>query len=193
MSTRRKMLAADERIAKKIVEIAQRRGSTVFQTVNDILDQAVKADAMGVLLSEVIDDREVLERAKKKGFTFTVEKLLYEMVDLAFDHVKDPISEMWFETGLWYGEYFASRNSEPLREFREAMKLLNLGTSEFSVETGKSGDVSVTCVGEAFTSGYTEALSFLIEGIFKGLKFNLKEKENLKGIIRLKFSKLGEA
>ena len=64
------MLAADESIANKIVEMAKRRELTVYQTVNDVLEQAVRADEMGLSLIEVVDEREMLEKAKKMGFTF---------------------------------------------------------------------------------------------------------------------------
>jgi len=92
MSTQRKMMAADANLANKIVELAKRRESTVFRTVNDILEEALRVDQMGLSLSEVVDERETLEKAKKMGFTFTIEKLLYDVVDLAYSKNKMGIS-----------------------------------------------------------------------------------------------------
>jgi hypothetical protein len=80
-TTRRKMLAADESIANRVAEMAKRRERTVYQTVNNILELALKADQMGLALEEVIDNREMLERAKSMGLTFTMERLLYQMTD----------------------------------------------------------------------------------------------------------------
>ncbi len=57
------MLAADEDIANKIVEIAKRRGSTVYGTLNEILQQALRADEMGLNLSYVIENRQKMEKA----------------------------------------------------------------------------------------------------------------------------------
>jgi len=42
------MLAADEDIANKIVEMAKRREWTVYQTLNEILEQALRVDGMGL-------------------------------------------------------------------------------------------------------------------------------------------------
>lgn len=189
MSTRRKMLAADEDIANKIVEIAKRRGSTVYQTVNDILEQAIRVDQMGLMLGDVVRDRGMLEKAKKMGFTFTIEELLYDVVDVAHSHAKVQLSEMWLETGRWYGKYFSDKSEDGIDAFKEAMNLLTLGTSVFTLERGKGSSVSVSCVGERFTPGFTKVYSLFMEGVFDALGLKLVEKENSKGIIRLRFEK----
>ena len=187
-SSRRKMLAAQEDIANKIVEIANRKDMTVYQTVNDILEQALRADGMGLVLKEVIDRRWMLERAREVGFTFAVERLLYEVVDTAYGHARNQLSQMWLEMGGWYGKYFANKRDDGLVAFGEAMELLTLGTSEFSIEEARAG-VSVTCVGEGFTPGFTEVFSLFIEGALEALGYARAAKEVSRGIIRLKFEK----
>lgn len=181
------MLAADEDLANKIVEIAKRRGLTVYQTVNDLLEQALRVEQMGLMLSDVVDDREMLERAKGMGFTFTIEELLYDVVDVAYSHAKKQLSDMWLDMGRWYGKYFSGKSEDGVEAFEEAMSLLTLGTSVFNIERGKKGGVSVSCVGERFTPGFTDLYSLFIEGVFDALGFQLVEKENHKGIIRLRF------
>ena len=118
------MLAADEDIANRIVEVAKRRGSTVYQTVNDILEQALRVDSMGLALNDVIDNREKLEKAKNMGLTFTIERLLYEIMDIAHEQVEEKLGDLWLETGRWYGKYFSSKNSDAVKAFEEAMELL---------------------------------------------------------------------
>lgn len=181
------MLAADEDLANRIVEMAQRRGQTVFQTVNDILAQALRVDDMGLLLDDVVDERGMLEKAKSLGLTFTIESLLYDVVDLAHSNAQKNLSELWYEVGQWYGKYFDSRSSDGVESFGEAMSLLNLGDSVYNVDQGKGNSVSVSCVGERFTAGFTEVYGLFIEGVFDSLGMELVEKENSKGILRLKF------
>ena len=189
MSTRRKMLAADEDIANKIVEMAKRREWTVYQTVNEILEQALRADGMGLFLADVVDEREMIEKAKKMGFTFAVENLLYDVVDMAYTKDKKRLSEMWLEVGRWYGKFFSSRADDGVDAFTEAMSLLTLGNSVFKIEKGRGNSVSVSCVGEGFTPGFTEVYSLFMEGIFEALGMELVNKENSDGIIRLRFQK----
>ena len=187
MSTRRKMLAADEDIANKVVEVAKRRGSTVYQTVNDILEQALRVDGMGLALSEVIDTREKLEKAKNMGLTFTIERLLYEMMDIAHEQVEEKADDLWLETGRWYGKYFSSKNSDAVKAFEEAMELLTLGNPVFIVERKDGGKLSVSCVGEQFTDGSTQMYDLFIQGAFETFGWELVKRDNSKGIVRLLF------
>lgn len=181
------MLAADEEIANRVVEMAKGRGATVFQTVNDILEQALRVDGMRLALEEVIDRRGMLEKARRMGFTFTIERLLYEVVDTAYNHAKKQLAKRWLEEGHWYGNYFANKRGDGLEAFREAMELLTFGTSDFAVEEEGDGIVSVSCVGERFTPGFTDLFSLFMEGIFEALGYKQIVREASKGIVRLKF------
>ena len=187
MSTRRKMLAADEDIANRIVEVAKRRGSTVYQTVNDILEQALRVDSLGLALNDVIDTREKLEKAKNMGLTFTIETLLYGLMDIAHEQVEEKADALWLETGRWYGKYFSSKNSDALKAFEEAMGLLTLGNPVFSIDRLNGGKLLVSCVGEQFTDGSTKMYGLFIQGAFETFGWKLVKEDNSKGIIRLQF------
>ena len=182
------MLAADEDIANKIVEIAKKRGSTVYGTLNEILQQALRADGMGLNLNYVIENREKMEKAKGMGFTFTIEKLLYEMVGLAHDKAGEELAEIWLETGKWYGRYFADKGGDPIDSFREAMELLSLGNPVTSVEKKNGGRLVVSCVGELYTDGFTEMHGLFIRGVLETFGWEHVETENNKGMIRLTFT-----
>src|SRR4030042_4036571 len=104
-SSRRKMLAAQEDIANLIAELAKRKDMTVYQTVNDILEQALRVEGMGLSLREVVDERWMLERAREIGFTFTIEQLLYRVVDESYEENKEKSTEIWRAVGDWHGKY----------------------------------------------------------------------------------------
>ena len=186
---RRKMLAADEHIANRIAEMAKRRDATVFQTVNSILEQALRADSLGVTLEEIINTRSKLEKAKSFGFTFAIERLFFDVVGLAYNGAKKNLSEMWFETGSWYGKYFLNKGEDSFSSFKEAMDLLTFGRSEFAFNENSDGTVSVSCVGESFTLGYAEVFTAFFEGAFEAFGYKPVTKEVSKGIIHLEFDK----
>jgi len=181
------MLAAEEDIANKVAEMAKGRGATIFQTVNAILEEALRVNNMGLALKEVIDRRGMLEKAREMGLTFTVERLLYQVVDTAYDHANKQMSQLWLEEGRWYGNYFANKRDNGLEAFNEAMELLTFGTSEFAVEEEGENGVSVACVGERFTQGFTDLFSMFIEGVFEALGYKKVSREVSKGIIRIRF------
>jgi len=185
-SSRRKVLAAQEDIANKIVELANRKDMTVYQTVNDILEQALRVEGIGLSLKQVVDERWMLERAQEIGFTFTIEQLLYQIVDAAYEEDPERFTGIFKEMGHWYGKYFQAKHDEPVGALRDALELFTLGNTEYSLDqTPKK--LSLSFIGERLSPGYTELFSVLMEEILLVLGFKLNGKEIRKGILRMEF------
>lgn len=178
------MLAAQEDIANRIVKLAQRKDMTVYQTVNDILEQALRVEEVGINLKQVVDERWMLERAQETGFTFTIEQLLYRIVDKAYELDKEKHTEIWREIGHWYGKYYQSKHDEPLEAFKEALDLFTLGTSEYNLENNNR-NLKFSFIGEKLTPGYIELYSIFIEELLNVLGYKLLDKEINRGIIKL--------
>ena len=182
------MLAAQEDIANRIVDLAQRKDMTVYQTVNDILEQALRVEELGMSLRQVVDERWMLERAQETGFTFTIEQLLYRVVDEAYESDKEKYAVIWREMGHWYGKYYQTKHEKPLDAFREALELFTIGTSEYTLENNNR-DLTFSFIGEKLTPGYIELFCVFIEELLTVLGFKLKVKEINRGIIKLEMSR----
>jgi hypothetical protein len=187
-SGRRKMLAAQEDIANKITDMAKKKDATVYQTVNDILEQALRVEEIGLSLKQVVDERWMLERAQEMGFTFTIEQLLFQLADESYGDNPEKYSKIWSEMGHWYGKYFQAKHDKPLRAVRDALELFCLGNMEYSLEDGDR-ELNLSVIGEKLTSGYTELFSILITEIFAVLGYKLKSKEIRKGMLKLQFKR----
>jgi len=178
------MLAAQEDIANRIVDIAKRKDMTVYQTVNDILEQALRVEELGMSLKQVVDERWMLEKAQETGFTFTIEQLLYRIVDEAYESDKDKYAEIWREMGHWYGKYYQAKHESSMDAFREALELFTLGTSEYNLENSNR-DLTFSFIGEKLTPGYIEVFSVFVEELLAVFGFKLKDKEINRGMIKL--------
>ena len=187
-SSRRKMLAAQEDIANRIVELATRKDMTVYQTVNDILEQALRVEGIGLSLKQVVDERWMLERAQEIGFTFTIEQLLYRIVDAAYEEDQERFTGIFKEMGHWYGKYFEAKHAEPVNALRDALELFTLGNTEYSLEETPRR-LKLSFIGERLSPGYTELFSVLMEELLLVLGFKLNGKELRKGILNMEFRK----
>jgi hypothetical protein len=183
-SSRRKMLAAQEDIANRIVDLAKRKDMTVYQTVNDILEQALRVEEMGMSLQQVVDDRWMLNRAQETGFTFTVEQLLYRTADAAYESDPEKFTGIWRDLGHWYGKYYQAKHEEPMDAFEEALKLFTLGTSEYNLENSNR-ELIFSFLGEKLSPGYIELFSVFVEEILMVFGYKLVEREINRGIIKL--------
>ena len=186
--SKRKMLAADDDLANRVAELAEKRGLTVYQTVNDMLEQALLAEEHGLNLKEAIDRRGDMERAREMGLTFTVEHLYYQVVDAAYAKDKEKIKDLWRDMGFWYGKYFKSKGKEPIKDLTDALTFMTHG-SQFTAESGKRDELIVSCINEHYTRGYTEVFATFIEAAFQVLGYKTLENEASRGIIKLRLAK----
>ena len=186
---RRKLVAAREDLAKKLMRVAERRGLTFYRLVNEVIEQALRAEAMGASLKEIVDEHGVLDVARRAGFVFTVESLLYDVLDGAFKVGKRKLTKKWREMGRWYGSYCsASRPEDSLAAFREAMNALTWNASEFEVVEGEEG-VTVRCISHKFPLSYTGLFSSFLEGALEALGFECTGREVSTGVIALEFER----
>ena len=177
------MLAARLDLADKISEIAARRG-TLYDYVNDILDQAIRAESLGLTLKEVLDDRWLIQTARDAGFTVVPEKIVHDLIENAYGKLgKRKMTSLWYETGRWYGRYY-----EDLSKLASAVRRFFWDVSEFKMSK-EDGNVSLTCLSSKFSEAHTELFGKFLEGAFNALGYDLDESDVSKGIISLRFVK----
>jgi len=180
---KRKSLMARVDLADKVLEIASRRG-TLYDYVNDVLEQAVRAEGLGLQLKEVLDDRWVIKSARDAGFTVVPEKIIYDLIKDAYEKLgKRKMIGLWYETGQWYGKYY-----EDLAKFEGSVRRFFWDISEFKISM-ENEHVTLTCLSSKFSETYTELFGKFLEGALNALGYIIDEGEVSKGIISLRFVK----
>ncbi|MEM2987696.1 MAG: hypothetical protein QXK26_01475 [Candidatus Bathyarchaeia archaeon] len=190
---KRKMLAAREDLVNEVIEVASRRGFTLYALTNEALQRVIEADRMGLSLSEVADGCKVLDAAKRGGFVLVPEMLLYEVLEKAYKETKDWMIKVWAESGEWFGKYYSFKNPENNIEIlRRDICSLFWNVGEFNINKNENGGFSVKCVGSRFPESYAAFLSAFLEGAFNALGYRCVEKHFAKGFVNLKFEALKE-
>ena len=177
------MLAVRADLADKIYEIAMRRG-TLFDYVNDLLEQAIRAESTGLTLREILEETWIIKDAKEAGFMIFPQKLVYELIEKANKGSRKDLQSQWYEAGQWYGKYF-----ENPKKFEVALKRLLWDISEFKMVKEGEEILLMTCLSSKFSEAYTELLSKFLEGAFSSFGYELEGGEVLKGIINLRFKR----
>ena len=188
----RKMLAAREDLANKLLEIADRKKVKLFVMLNDTLESALKAEEMGISLADAVSQYGIVKTARETGFVPVVESLWYETLDKLFKMDRDWMMRKWYDSGQWYGKYYSTKvPNHPLKVFKEEISLLTWNISEFSITENKDGGgVVVSCIAPKFLLSQTTLLAAFLEGAFKAFNYELSKKEVSKGIMELSFSRV---
>jgi hypothetical protein len=179
---KRKSLMARVDLADKVSEIASRKG-TLYDYVNDVLEQALRAEGLGLTLKEVLDDMWLIKTARDAGFTIIPQKIIYDLTKNAHRKMGKKMTGLWYESGEWYGKYY-----EDARRFEKSVRKYFWDISEFKIST-EDEHIVLTCLSSKFSEAYTELFSKFLEGALNALGYDLDESEVSKGIISLRFVK----
>ncbi len=181
---RRKSFAAREDYLNSMNKIAKESDLSLYGFVNQVFALILRANELGVNLSTLVDSRELLKSARERGFTLGLERLWYEMAELAYAKSKKSLKS-WFDAGVWFAkQYVTGETDEPFEAFKNDLKNFTWNVPE--LELNKRADaVSVRVVSPRFTEAYTFLFTSFIEGALEAFGYKIDGKEISRGIIRL--------
>ena len=194
-ASKRKMLAAREDLAIRLLEVADRKNVKLFGMLNETLEMVLKTEDMGLSLDRVVNEYGVVKAAKDAGFVLAVEGLWYEVVDKLFKTEKDWMVKKWYESGQWYGKYYSAKLPQnPLKAFKDDFCSFTWNVSEFAITENKDmSEVVVNCIAPKFSAAQTALFSAFLEGAINVFGFETSKIGVSKGIIQLSFGKMKRA
>lgn len=190
---KRKTFVARADLLDKLSEVADARGYSLYALVNEVFELFLKAGELGVNLQRIIEERGVLENAKRAGFVLGLESLWYSMADLAYQQAKNRAIKEWFEAGVWFAKRYATAClSDPIKAIRRDLETFMWNISQFSMDMDGE-KISIKILGPRFSQGYTLLLVAFLEGLLRELGFGTVEREVFQGNIRVEALKKGKA
>jgi hypothetical protein len=182
---RRKSFAAREDYLNRMNKIAKENDLSLYGFVNQVFALILRANELGINLGTLIDSRELLKSAKESGYMLGLERLWYEMAELAYTNSKDKSLKNWFEAGVWFAKgYITSETDKPFEEFQNDLKDFTWNIPELELNE-KEDSVSVRIVSPRFTEAYTSLFTSFLKGSLETFGYKIDEKEIVRGIIRL--------
>ncbi|MBC7130082.1 hypothetical protein H5T51_02535 [Candidatus Bathyarchaeota archaeon] len=181
---KRKTFVAREDLLDRLSDVAKARGYSLYALVNEIFELVLEADEMGLDLRRVVEERGILEKAKKAGLVLGLENLHYGMADLAYSRAKNKAVESWFEAGVWFGKrYVIGGVSEPFEAFKRDLETF-IWNANLALE--RAGDrLSLRVISPRFNEAYTHLLAAFFEGAISAFNYEVVERDVFKGNIRL--------
>jgi hypothetical protein len=183
---RRKSFAAREDYLNEMNKIAKENGLSLYGFVNQVFVLILRANELGVNINTLIDSREVLKSAKENGFTLGLERLWYEMAELAYTKSEKAALRSWFDTGVWFAKrYVTGEDADPFEAFKNDLQEFTWNIPELKLTKKKAGKVSVRVVSPRFTEAYTFLFASFIEGALEAFGYEIDCKEVSRGMVRL--------
>jgi hypothetical protein len=182
------MLAAKEDLVNQVIEVASRRGLTLFGVANEALEQIVKLDKSELRLTDAVREYEVLKAARDAGFVLVPEGLLYDAMDKAHREGKTWMMKKWVESGEWCGKYYSVKDSaDRLQRLEGDLRGFFWNAKDFELSQKGENEVLVRCASSRFPESYTAFLGAFIEGMLNALGYQCVQRDLAKGFLELKF------
>ena len=186
----KKLLAVQGDLAQKIIEIANRKGMTVYNFTNEVLEQVVKAESMNRSIEDIVERFSLLEIDRDSGAVFATADALLYMVERLYEQEKETLLNKWYESGQWYGKYLRIKfgDGEPLDMLKKLLDACSSKSSE--VRILRDGDkISLNRLSPNDSPEYTELFSRFLEGIIHSFGYETKKNDVSKGLIVLEFER----
>jgi hypothetical protein len=169
----------------RVVEIAKGQGCSLFELVNDLFRLVIISNDSNFSLRRVVEERRVVEVAKNSGFILGLERLWYEMTDIAYSTDKRGALKSWFDSGVWFGSRYATGGSDfSFDQFKSDLTAFTWNAPEFEFKL-VNDKVLVKVTSPRFTEAYTFLFSSFLVGALDSFGYRLVREEISRGIIRI--------
>lgn len=185
----KKFIAVRGDLIQKIMEIANRDGKTVFGLVNEIFEQAIRAEDMKVSLEEIIDFYTLIEIMKKAGAIITTSDVQNYLINRLYGIEKESLLEKWYVSGVWYGKYLATKFDDAVGIFKRIFEACLWDVTEANLTVKNDSAIELRCVAPSHTPENTELLAEFIKGVMNALNYKVTKQEFWKGIILMDLEK----
>lgn len=188
-SQRRKVLVAREDLVNSLSLIARKRGSTLYSLTNEIIEQTIRAESMGVTLRDVLDAYEIIKANRSAGQTLIPIDVLIAMASKLSPKDLEEIEKLWRESGRWYGEYIAIRFRDSFRDSQTTIQQLEKIVREIRWEfvdlvIQNEGDgIRIRCVSPQIPAELMKLISMFIEGLIEPFGYKVERRSIFKGIL----------
>jgi hypothetical protein len=181
----KKFIAVREDLLQKIMEIANKDGKSFYSFVNEIFEQAIRAEELKLSLNEVIDFYTLIEIMKKAGAVITASDTLEHLINKLYPLEKESLQERWYHSGVWYGKYLSTRFNDALDIFKKILEACIWDISEANLTINDNGTLSLRCVAPNQSRESTELFSKFLKGVLSALNYKVAKEESWRGIIQM--------
>ena len=186
----RKFLAAREELVKRLTTLAKNKNKTLYGLTNQTIEQLLLAEDLGEELPEIVENYRVIKMAKENRAVLIPERVWHLVLEKAFEQAGDPLKEVFYDSGQWYGKYFSTVLSSvnSLREIKSFLEAIFWNISNLDLIEG-SGNIILKLIEPNFTFTHTQLLSTMLEGIMHSIGYATQDRKITEGLVLLTFTK----
>ena len=186
-----KLLILPTHLVDRLRVIVTRQGVSLSSFAAESLEQALRVDEMDASLSDAVDAYRLSEIQRGAGMVDVPRSSLNYLVKRLYTKRGEELRRVWGEAGRWYGEYLLAKlQPGEVLGFLEKELLVAWNLDEAEIRTSET-EVAVRWVSFAMTGELTELLLSYLSAIMEALGYREVERDSLRGMATLKYTRIG--
>jgi len=181
----KRLVYVSEDVAKDLLEYATRAGVPLQRLVDEGLRSVIEMLRNGVSPEELRTLITMAHYQRASGLTLVPVEVLRHLEKRCS---QGGLNEVWREAGCWYGKYLKEKAENPAKHLAELLRATRWDLDEVEARDDK-GEVTFRCISSTLTKEETSHLRSFIEGAMNCLGYTTARREEVRGIVILKFKK----
>jgi len=177
-----KLVVLPSQLVERLNELASKQGVSLSSFASEALEQALRAGEVGVSLEKTVDLYKILDVQRGSGALQVQRSSLNTLIRHIYSNKGTELKEAWYESGVWYGEYFRTKlgYDEALGFLEKALEVTwNLD----EVKLLKDGiNLNIPFSSFMMSKELTELLIQHVSGIMNSLGFQIVENHHIRGL-----------
>ena len=183
----KKLVVVRSDVLEKIQEIARKENKTLFALVNEILQDALKANETRTTIGDLTGFYQIMKVEKDSGAVIVPSDLFVKLIERC--EFNDELKKEWFLAGEWYGKYLTAKFERPLEVLPALLSTCLWHLSEVKVDNRSEGATFINVIAPNTDQRLLELTGLYLEGLMSSLGYRATKKDLVRGVAILEFLK----
>lgn len=186
----RKALFARRDLVDQLIDIANRKGMSLYNLVNELFESYIKIAGSGVGFESLQDEAMFFRRISSAGFILIPRALAISALREYYSNGAERASGQCAQTGSWLARYYISTNSiDPLNSLLKDLERVFKWVGEITLRAVGNRLEAVIASPEGTERFVLDAILAVIEGALREFKYQLVERLEAGGLIKAVFER----
>ena len=181
-----KLLMLPSELVDRLKDISNRKGTSLSGYAIEVLEEALRAEALGAPLGEAVEAYRMGEIHRGAGAMVVPRSSLGQLVDDLKNGRDEDLPSLWEEAGRWYGQYLTSKlRGDEVIPFLRRDLLASWNLDEVEIIDGD--EAQLRFAGFGMSEEFTNILLSYVHGLMESLGYQEIEKDGLRGMATIKY------
>lgn len=184
-----KLIVVPSRLVDRLRAVASRQGVPLSTFAKEALEQAMRAERLGVSLRETVDLFHLMQIQKGANSVLIPRSSLNHLIKELYSTNVEELRDIWYESGRWYGAYLQTKlKDNEVLDFFQKVLMISWDLDEVEIRND-DGEVTLRFTSFTMSLESTELIIGYITGVMNSLEYDVQSKDYVRGMAKIHYKR----